>query len=111
MGIGDDVKMAADFARETLGCDCLLNGTTPLGKCAVEVLDRSRIRTLIGEDNYDEVDLAWMHLEAPAETAIKQQDEITVVSTGRSWIVRNLKQTTCGETLIAYRCVCVAKTV
>lgn len=109
MGIGADLKASVDAVRDELGSACTLNGTTALGKCGLEELTPTKIRVMLGEDYADETELPWMSIEAPAGSGIKENDKITVDVTGYDWVVRRVMRPTCGDVIMAERCLCVGE--
>lgn len=110
MGVGNIVKRNVDMVRQMLGSECTLNGTDS-AVCAVHDLDPAQVRSTLGDDYSDEIDMGWAMIEAPAEWNVEENDRITVVTTGQNWVVRRVKCSLVSGVVVAKRCMCTAETV
>lgn len=107
MGIGDTIKSKVDAARELLGADGLLNGSTDIGKCSIEELSTARIKDTFGPDYSDELDAGWAMIEVSAGFGVKSGDYITLTATGHKYIVRRVTCTQAAGVKLAERCLCI----
>jgi hypothetical protein len=112
MGIGEDLKSDVDAVRNLLGSPCTLNGVTALDYCSIHELNPDEVRaTFGGDENFDDMNLVWMMIEAPAGSGIKQGDAITVDETARDYTVRRVTKPMAGGVVIAERCYCSGELV
>lgn len=112
MGIGDDLKSDVDAVRDLLGSACTVNGTTALGVCSIHELNPDEVQaTFGGDENFDDMNLVWMMIEAPAGSGVKQGDAITVEATSREYAVRRVTKSMAGGVVIAERCYCSGELV